>query len=117
MNRSEKIKLRRRQRVRNKIKLTSSRPRLSVFVSNKYIYAQVFDASNANVLASASSLQIRKNLKSTSNVEAAIEVGKALGASLAEKKIKEVVFDKREYKYHGKVKRLADQVRSQGINF
>lgn len=117
MHKKDKIKLRRKQRVRTKIKTSSTRPRLSVFISNKYIYAQVFDYETANVLASASSLQIKAGLKSTSNISAAIEVGKILGNSLVEKNIKEVVFDKREYKYHGKVKGLAEEVRNQGINF
>lgn len=98
---------RRIQRVKNNLVVTLSRPRLSVFRSNKYIYAQVID-STGKTLTSA------YGLKSISD---AFEVGKAIAQKALEKKVKNVVFDRNGYKYHGRIKSLAEGARDGGLEF
>lgn len=110
---------RRRRRVlhnRKKIFGTPERPRLCVFVSNKHFYAQVIDDTKGHTLCAASTLEL-KHLKKTWNKEAAREVGKVLAKKALEKGIKKVVFDRRFYRYHGKVKEFAEAVREGGIEF
>lgn len=116
MNKIDLQRQKRKQRIRRKIKLTASRPRLSVFMSNKYVYAQVIDLVSSKVIASASSLSLRSKLKSTSNKEAAGAVGKAIAENLKSSGVTELVFDKSGYKFHGKVKALAEEVKASGIN-
>lgn len=113
------VKSRRRvrikQSIRNKISGTAERPRLSVYKSNKGIYAQLIDDSVGNTLAQASS----RELGDYSN--ATIDISKQVGAKLAERAsangIKSVVFDRNGYIYHGKVKALADGARDGGLTF
>lgn len=102
----------RHRRVRGKISGTSARPRLSVFKSNKYMYAQLIDDENAVTLASATSLGSKKSL-----LEQAQEVGKAIAERAQEKKLKEVVFDRSGYLYAGRIKALADSAREAGLTF
>lgn|SRR5690625_1060126 len=107
----------RHQRVRNKIFGTQERPRLNVYRSNKHIYAQLIDDVNQTTLASASTLDSELNLDSTSNVEAAKQVGELLAKRAIEKGYQSVVFDRGGYLYHGRVKALADAARETGLQF
>jgi large subunit ribosomal protein L18 len=111
--------IRRRFRSKKKIKGTEERPRLVVFKSNKYIYVQAVDDINHNTVASASSLEkeVKQQLKSTKDIEAAKFVGNLIGKRLKEKNIETVVFDRNGYKYHGRVKALADSARESGLKF
>ncbi len=105
----------RRNRVRSKISQVSDRIRLSVFKSGRHIYAQVIDDVKAVVIAAASTLEkdLRKPKKSNCNCEIASKIGELIGTRAAEKGVKEVVFDKGGYRYHGVVKALADSARKQ----
>jgi large subunit ribosomal protein L18 len=112
--------LRRTAKVRRNIRRAAgTRARLSVFRSSKHIYAQVIDDVKGETLASASSLEkdMRGNLKTGANVEAAKAVGKRLAERAAAKGVKDVVFDRGGYLYHGRVKALADAAREGGLNF
>ena len=111
---------RRLARVRRSLKkVANGRPRLSVFRSSKHIYAQVIDDQKGETLASASSLE--KNLrdagKTGADIDAAKAVGKLLAERAAQKGVKEVVFDRGAYIYHGRVKALADAAREGGLSF
>ena len=110
---------RRHFRVRKSVQGTASKPRLAVFRSNKYIYAQVIDAEGGTVIAAASTLQkdIKAELKSTNNKEAAAAVGKAVAEKAVEAGIKEVAFDRSGFRYHGRIKELADAAREVGLSF
>ena len=115
----QKSRQRRRYRIRNKIHGTPVRPRLSVYKSNNNMYAQVIDDVNGVTLTSASTLEkdIIDGLESTSNKEAARKVGQVVGERALEEGIKEVVFDRSGYIYHGKVQELADGAREAGLKF
>jgi len=111
---------RRKRRVRLALRRSGGgRPRLSVFRSSKHIYAQVIDDARGETLASASSLE--KEMRAGSNTGADIDAAKAVGKLLAEravkKGVKEVVFDRCGYLYHGRVKALADAARESGLSF
>lgn len=106
-------KTRRVTRIRKKLRATSIRPRLTVFRSNVNIYAQIIDDSKATTLVSASS----KEVKATKKMEQAQEVGALIAKKATEKKIKEIVFDKGAYKFHGRVKALAEGAREGGLQF
>ena len=111
-----KLERRRRARVRMQVRRSANgRPRLSVFRSNKYIYAQVIDDATGATVAAASSIE--KDVKSGSNQSVASEVGKLVAKRAAEKGIKSVVFDRGPYLYHGRVKALADAAREGGLEF
>lgn len=109
----------RHKRIRKKIYGTPERPRLSVFRSEKHIYAQIIDDTKGITLASASTVDkmLRDKLKKTWNVEAAKEVGKLLAERALAKGITQVVFDRGGFKYHGRVKALADAAREAGLKF
>jgi large subunit ribosomal protein L18 len=112
--------VRRTAKVRRNIRRAAgNRPRLSVFRSSKHIYAQVIDDADGQTVVSASSLEkdMRGNLKTGANIEAAKAVGKRLAERAAAKGIKEVVFDRGGYLYHGRVKALADAAREGGLDF
>ena len=113
MNKKERL-LQRRKRARAKIKY-SGRPRLTVFRSNKAIYAQIVDDSQGKTLVSASSKD--KAVKAKGKIEAATLVGELIAQKGLKAKIKKVVFDKGGYKYHGKVKALAEGARKGGLEF
>ena len=111
---------RRRATVRRTIKLAAGgRARLSVFRSSKHIYAQVIDDVKGTTLATASSLEkdMRGSLKTGANVDAAKAVGKLLAQRAIEKGVKDVVFDRGGYLYHGRIKALADAAREGGLKF
>lgn len=93
---------------------TATMPRLSVFRSNKYIYAQVIDDIKGKTLVDVSA-ESKEIHKAKTKVAAAIEVGKLLAKKALEKKIKEVVFDRNGYQYHGRVKGVADGAREGGL--
>ncbi len=107
----------RAQRVRTRLKaMGSGRPRLSVFRSDKNIYAQVIDDANGVTVAHASSLEGGKG-KSGGNKDAAAKVGALIAERAKEKGVTDVVFDRGHYIYHGRVKALADAAREAGLNF
>ncbi len=110
---------RRRIRVRKKIFGTLDRPRLSVHRSNKHIYAQMIDDVTGRTLLSASTLsrELRERLKSTGTVEAATLVGDLLARRAREAQVTRVVFDRNQYRYHGRVKALAEAARQGGLEF
>lgn len=107
---------RRHKRVRTKISGTAERPRLCIYRSNTNIYAQIIDDVAGNTLVSASTLE--KSIKTKhANKEAAKEVGLLIAKKATEKNIKEVVFDRGGYIYHGVVKELAEAAREGGLVF
>lgn len=115
INRKEERE-RRHIRVRNKISGTAERPRLCVFRSNNNIFVQVINDVEGNTLAQASTLD--KEIKTKhSNKEAAKEVGALIAKRALEKNIKEVVFDRGGYIYHGVIKELAEAAREGGLTF
>jgi len=120
MVRKLKVQDRRKARVRRAIrKKAGERPRLSVFRSHKYIYAQLIDDKAGVTLAAASSNEpdMRKKLKSTGDVAAATEVGKLIAERAKKAGIGQVVFDRGGYIYHGRVKALAEGAREGGLDF
>jgi len=120
MQTSKQLHNRRKQRVRSSLQRTSSgRPRLSVFRSSKNISAQVIDDREGKTLASASSLDetLRKGVGKGSDADAAAKVGKALAERAIKAGVKDVVFDRGGYMYHGRVKALAEAAREAGLNF
>src|SRR5262249_55638987 len=116
---SKKQAQRRKARVRGAIKAASGRARLSVFRSSKHIYAQVIDDRKGETLVSASSVEkdMRGGLKTGADIAAAKAVGKLLAERAASKGITELVFDRGSYRYHGRVKALADAAREGGLKF
>src|SRR5262245_46730343 len=115
-----KARTRRLARVRRAVKSAAyGRARLSVFRSGRHIYAQVIDDSAGKTLAAASSLDkdLREKLKSSADRKAAGEVGKLVAARAIAAGVKDVVFDRGRYLYHGRVKALADGAREAGLKF
>jgi large subunit ribosomal protein L18 len=111
---------RRTAKVRRVIQRASGgRARLSVFRSSKHIYAQIIDDTKGETLAAASTLEqdVRTNLKTGADVAAAKTVGKLVAERAVAKGIKDVVFDRGGYLYHGRVKALAEAAREGGLNF
>ena len=104
-----------KRRVRGKVSGTADRPRLSVFRSNKQIYAQIIDDANGVTLASASSLA--KDAKPMPKLEQAINVGKEIAEAAKKAGVEAVVFDRNGYLYHGRVKQLAEAARESGLKF
>lgn len=104
-------------RVRKKVSGTAERPRLAVYRSEKNIYAQIIDDVAGRTLVSASSLDKQLGLKTGSNKEAAKAVGEMIAKKALEKGIKEVVFDRGGYVYHGRVQVLAEGAREAGLQF
>ncbi|MFH1414903.1 MAG: 50S ribosomal protein L18 [Elusimicrobiota bacterium] len=97
---------------------TKERPRLTVFRSNRNIYAQLVDDDNGNVIAGISSLNEEMKKKKFANPkERAREIGKVIAKIALDRKIQKVVFDRKRYKYHGAVKELADGAREGGLEF
>jgi large subunit ribosomal protein L18 len=107
------LRLRRKNRVRAKISGSESRPRLSVFRSNTHIYAQVIDDVTGKTLCSASDLKIKEGTKT----ELATIVGNDVASKMKTLKIETIVFDRNGFKYHGRVKALAEAVRTAWIEF
>ena len=109
----------RQTRLRKKVAGTAERPRLSVFRSSKHIYAQLIDDMSGVTLAAASSVapDVRGSVKYGGNVKAAQVVGKKLAEAAKEKGIAKAAFDRGHYRYHGRVKALADAAREGGLQF
>ena len=107
---------RRHDRVRRRITGTPQRPRLAVYRSNRYIYAQVIDDANGHTLAAASSAE--SDLRGSSlNVATAAEVGTLLAKRAKEAGVSSVVFDRAGYKFHGRIRALAEAAREEGLEF
>jgi len=112
-NNKNQLRLRRKNRIRAKISGTAVKPRLVVFRSNLHITAQLIDDHSGKTLASANDLKEKKGSK----MERASKVGQLLADSAKEKKISSCVFDRNGYKYHGRVKALAEAAREAGLKF
>lgn len=104
----------RKQRVRKRLKARSSRLRLSIFVSNKHIYAQIINDLEGKTLVSAKDADLSAQNKS---VETAVKVGELLAKKALDIGVKQVVFDRGDKKYHGRIKALADSARRGGLEF
>jgi len=113
------LRLVRHKRLRKKIFGTPERPRLAVFRSEKHMYAQIIDDTKGITLVAASTVEkaMKEKLQKTWNITAAKEVGKLIAERALAKGIKEVVFDRGGFKYHGRVKALADAAREAGLKF
>jgi large subunit ribosomal protein L18 len=112
-------RLKRKKSIRKKIWGTETCPRLCVFRSAKHIYAQLIDDDAGKTLAAASTLtpEVRADLKKTGNIKAAERVGALVAQRAAEKGIKQVVFDRNGFLYHGRVKAIATAAREGGLEF
>lgn len=112
-------RMNRRRRIRGKVHGTAERPRLSIFRSTRHIYAQIINDDMGTVITSASTMEakLRGSKKSGGNIEAAREVGKLLAERAATKNIETVSFDRGGFKYHGRVKAIAEAVRDGGLKF
>lgn len=110
---------RRHARLRKKVRGTESRPRLAVFKSNSYVYAQVINDKTGETIVAASSLEkeFRDKFGGKLNIEVASTIGKTIGERAKAKGINAVVFDRGGYIYHGRVKSLADAAREAGLEF
>ena len=120
MSKMKVTNARRQQRVRLSLRRTANgRPRLSVFRSSKHIYAQVIDDAKGHTLAAASTIEkdLKGSLKTGSDVAAAAAIGKLVAERASKAGIKDVVFDRGPYIYHGRVKALAEAAREAGLNF
>ena len=114
-----KVKTRRKHRVRKSLRGTPERPRLSIFRTSKQIYCQAIDDSTGKTLASASTRDkgLKGDVKYGGNAKAAAIIGKALADRLLAEGVQEVCFDRGPYKYHGRVAALADAAREAGLKF
>ncbi len=117
---SKQLQERRKSRVRFQIrKRAAGRPRLSIFRSSKHIYAQIIDDTQGVTLVAASSIEkdLKGSLKTGADKDAAAKVGTLVGERAVAAGIKDVVFDRGGYRYHGRVKALADAAREAGLSF
>lgn len=120
MSSNKTVLKKRRNRVRKSLRLNeNTRPRLSVHRTGRNIYAQIIDDTSAVTLASASTMdkELKGKLKNGGDIGAAIEVGKEIAQKAQKAGIKEVVFDRGAYVYHGRIKALADAARDGGLKF
>ena len=117
-SRSE-IRVKKHMKIRNRFSGTPECPRLAVFRSNNHMYAQIIDDTVGNTLVAASTLDkdVKDKLEKTNNVEAAKLLGTVVAKKALDKGIKEVVFDRGGFIYHGKVAALADAAREAGLQF
>ena len=113
MMKKDEKRIRLKAKIRVKIRGTHLRPRLTIFRSNKFIYAQVINDMTGKTLAQASDLKMTKGTKT----ERAKEVGKLIGDVCSKAKIKKVVFDRNGFKYTGRIKLVADEARAAGLEF
>jgi large subunit ribosomal protein L18 len=113
----EEARERRRRRVRGKIFGTAERPRLNVFRSLEHIYAQIIDDEAGHTLAAASSTEKVVRDGNHKKSEEAVAIGKLVAERAAAKQIKKVVFDRAGYRYHGRIKAIADGAREGGLEF
>lgn len=108
----------RHERIRKDLSGTPERPRLCVYKSLKYIYAQIIDDTKGHTLVSATSLEKEfSDLRSRDTIEAAKRVGEVIARRALEKGIKKVVFDRGGYPYHGRIAALAEAARAAGLEF
>ncbi len=114
-----KRRLRRKRHIRRRVRGSSTRPRLSVFRSLTHIYAQIINDDEGCTLAAASTVEkdLKKSLKSTSDCDSAKAVGKKLAEKAGKAGISGVVFDRNGFKFHGRVKALAEGAREGGLEF
>ena len=120
MNKRKKLFERRRQRVRNKLRLSArGRPRLSVHRTGRHIYAQIIDDRDGKTLVAASSLdgELKEAIKSGANLDAAKHVGDLIAKRATAAGVTEVMFDRGGFLYHGRIKALADAAREGGLQF
>jgi len=115
----EELRKRRHRRVRKKVYGRPDRPRLCVYGSLNHIYAQIIDDYKGHTMVAASTLdkEIRGEIKHGGNVDAARKVGTLIATRAVQKGIKRVVFDRGGFKYHGRIKALADAAREAGLEF
>ncbi len=121
MNTQAKLesRMRRKRRIRKKIAGSAESPRLCVYKSLHHMYAQLVDDNQGKVITGLSTLnkQVSAKVKRTGNAEAAKALGEAIGRKAQEMGIKRVIFDRNGFKYHGRVKALADGAREAGLSF
>ena len=110
-----KSRLKTKARIRKKVEGSEERPRLAVFKSSKHMYAQLIDDQTGRTLISVSTLSL--DVKKSGNKEAAKSIGSAIAKQALAKKIKNVVFDRSGYVYHGRVRAVAEGAREAGLNF
>ncbi len=110
---SKTKRVRLKRKIRAKVSGTETRPRLSVFKSNQFIYAQLIDDASGKTLASASDMKIKEGTKTAR----AVTVGSTIAAEAKKKNIDTVVFDRNGFKYTGRIKALADEARKAGLQF
>ncbi len=113
------VRVKKHKRIRNRFSGTAERPRLAVYRSNNHMYAQIINDTVGNTLVSASTLEkdVKSELEKTNNVDAAAYLGTVIAKRAIEKGIKQVVFDRGGFIYHGKVAALADAAREAGLEF
>lgn len=118
MSDKKQSRMRRARKARSRI-ARGDKPRLSVFRSGRHIYAQLMSATGDRTLASASTVQssVREGLKTTGNRDAATAVGKAIAEKACAEGFTEVAFDRGGFKYHGRIRALADAAREAGLKF
>jgi len=109
--------LSRKLRSRHKIRRGSNRLRLAIYRSNKYIYGRIIDDGTGNTLTCVSSRDIKGKKEDRGKIDISFRTGEALASAAKKKKIEEVVFDRSGYKYHGRVKALAEGARKGGLKF
>lgn len=105
----------RKRRIRTRLKARGDRPRLSVFVSNRHIYAQIIDDKTGRTLASATDKEVEQ--KGGKTVDVAKRIGKLIAEKARDKKIDKVVLDRGRARYHGRLRSFADGAREGGLNF
>jgi len=115
----EEARKRRKMRVRKKVFGTPERPRLAVFGSLNHIYAQVINDMEGRTIAAASTIEkeVREKIDHGGNVDSARQVGQMIAKRAVEKGVRKVVFDRGGFRYHGRIKALADAAREGGLEF
>lgn len=113
------LRIRRHNRLRKRVSGSPERPRLAVFRSNLHIYAQVIDDTVGHTIAAASTMEkdMRSALEGKRGLDQAAEVGKLVAERAKQAGVEKVVFDRGGFKYHGRIKALADAAREAGLNF
>jgi large subunit ribosomal protein L18 len=113
LERKNRLRIKRKKRVRGKISGTAEKPRVSIFKSNRYLTAQAIDDTAGNTIVGMNS----KSLNLRANIEGATKFGESFAKKLQEKGITTIVFDRNGYKYHGVIAAFADAMRNAGIKF
>jgi large subunit ribosomal protein L18 len=114
----QKLRFRRHFHIRKRVRGTAELPRMAVFRSNRHLYVQLIDDEAGHTLVSASTLDLRsEGAAPAANRQAAAKVGALIAERAGEKKIKDVVFDRGGFKFHGRVKALAEAAREAGLKF